>query len=85
MDLYIGNLPPTATAADLTKLFAPFGAVDRAQIKTDGAFGLVRLAAGGEQAIAATHGSEYRGNTLTVRAARTRRNHANDRPPHPAK
>ena len=84
MDLYIGNLPATATAADLTSMFAPFGAVERSQVKAGRAFGLVRLAAGGERAIAAVHGAEYRGSTLTVRAARPRRNVAGDRPPHPA-
>ena len=74
MDIYVGNLPYTATEEDVTALFAAFGPVDRVKLITDRetgrskGFAFVTL---GDQsqlnaAIEALEGSDYHGRALRV-------------------
>ena len=79
--LYIGNLPFTATAADLTKLVKPFAEVisiriglDKKTYKSRG-FGFVEVPDDAVRAvITALHGIEFEGRELKV----------NESAPHPA-
>jgi RNA recognition motif-containing protein len=80
--LYFGNLPFTATAADLTKLVKPHAEVIRARIGLDKktyknrGFGFVEVP---DQAvktvIAALHGTRFHGRSLKVNVSA----------PHPAR
>ena len=80
--LYFGNLPFTATAADLTKLVKPFADVISAQIALDKktyksrGFGFVEVPDDAAKAvIAALHGTRFHGRALKV----------NESAPHPAR
>ena len=71
--LYIGNLPFTATAADLTKLVKPFAEVMSARIGLDKktyksrGFGFVEVPDYAVQAvITALNGTEFEGRALKV-------------------
>ncbi|MFK7851234.1 MAG: RNA recognition motif domain-containing protein [Akkermansiaceae bacterium] len=77
MDIYVGNLPYTATEEEITDLFAPYGPVDRVKIITDRetgrskGFGFVTL---GDQsqlnaAIEAFDGEDFQGRALRVNAS----------------
>jgi RNA recognition motif-containing protein len=77
MDIYVGNLPYTATEEDVTGLFAAYGPVDRVKIITDRetgrskGFAFVTL---GDQsqlnaAIEALNGYDYQGRALRVNAS----------------
>jgi len=77
MDIYVGNLPYTATEDDITGLFAAYGPVERVKIITDRdtgrskGFGFVTL---GDQAqlnpaIEALNGYDYQGRALRVNAS----------------
>ncbi|QTN31812.1 RNA-binding protein [Akkermansiaceae bacterium] len=77
MDIYVGNLPYTATEEDVTELFASYGPVDRVKIITDRetgrskGFAFVTL---GDQsqlntAIEALDGKDYQGRALRVNAS----------------
>ena len=77
MDIYVGNLPYTATEEDITGLFAEYGPVERVKIITDRdtgrskGFGFVTL---GDQsqlnaAIEALNGYDYQGRELRVNAS----------------
>jgi RNA recognition motif-containing protein len=77
MDIYVGNLPYTATEEDITGLFANYGPVERVKIITDRdtgrskGFGFVTL---GDQsqlnaAIEALNGFDYQGRALRVNAS----------------
>lgn len=77
MDIYVGNLPYTATEEDVTDLFAAYGAVDRVKIITDRetgrskGFAFVTL---GDQsqlntAIEALDGQDFQGRALRVNAS----------------
>jgi RNA recognition motif-containing protein len=78
--LYIGNLPFTTTAADLTKLVKPFGEVISTRIGLDKkthksrGFGFVEVPDDAVRAvIAALHGTNFQGRDLKV----------NESKPHP--
>jgi len=80
--LYIGNLPFTTTAADLTKLVKPFGEVISARIGLDKkthksrGFGFVEVPDGAARAIiSALNGTEFEGRKIKV----------NESTPHPAR
>jgi RNA recognition motif-containing protein len=80
--LYFGNLPFTATAADLTKLVKPHGEVLSARIGLDKkthksrGFGFVEVPDHDVPAIVkALHGTKYHGRVLTV----------NESTPHPTR
>ena len=77
MDIYVGNLPYTATEEDVSGLFANYGPVDRVKIITDRetgrskGFAFVTL---GDQSqlnasIEALNGYEYQGRALRVNAS----------------
>jgi RNA recognition motif-containing protein len=77
-NLYVGNLPFSATADDLREAFSQYGTVTSAQVVSDRetgrsrGFGFVEMSEGGDEAIAALNGAEYGGRTLTVNEARPR-------------
>ncbi|MGL4398995.1 MAG: RNA recognition motif domain-containing protein [Luteolibacter sp.] len=77
MDIYVGNLPYTATEGDVTALFAAYGPVERVKIITDRetgqskGFAFVTL---GDQtqlnaAIEALNDYDYNGRALRVNAS----------------
>ena len=77
MDIYVGNLPYTATEGDVNALFAAFGPVERVKIITDRetgqskGFAFVTL---GDQtqlnaAIEALNDKDYNGRPLRVNAS----------------
>ena len=77
MDIYVGNLPYTATEGDVTALFAAYGPVERVKIITDRetgqskGFAFVTL---GDQAqlnaaIEALNNFDYNGRPLRVNAS----------------
>ncbi|MBK1883019.1 RNA-binding protein [Luteolibacter pohnpeiensis] len=77
MDIYVGNLPYSATEEDVTGLFAEFGPVERVKIITDRetgrskGFAFVTL---GDQSqlnasIEALNGYDYQGRALRVNAS----------------
>ena len=79
MKLYVGNLPWSVTDSDLEDLFAPFGAVQSAQVVTDRdsgrsrGFGFVEMAVeGGAQAIAKLNGHEIESRALRVNEAQSK-------------
>lgn len=77
MDIYVGNLPYSATEEDVTGLFAEYGPVERVKIITDRetgrskGFAFVTLgdASQLQAAIEAVNGSDYQGRTLRVNAS----------------
>jgi RNA recognition motif-containing protein len=80
MDIYVGNLPYTATEGDVSDLFAAFGPVERVKIITDRdsgqskGFAFVTL---GDQsqlnaAIEALNEHDYQGRALRVNASEPR-------------
>jgi RNA recognition motif-containing protein len=77
MDIYVGNLPYTATEEDVTDLFAQYGPVERVKIITDRetgrskGFAFVTLTDQGQlnTAIEALDGLEYKGRSLRVNAS----------------
>ena len=82
MDIYVGNLPYTATEEDVTGLFAAHGPVERVKIITDRetgrskGFAFVTL---GDQsqlnaAIEALNGYDYQGRALRVNASEPKEN-----------
>ena len=77
MDIYVGNLPYTATEEDVSGLFAAYGPVERVKIITDRetgrskGFAFVTL---GDQSqlnasIEALNGYDYQGRALRVNAS----------------
>ncbi len=79
MNIYVGNLPFSATDADLRTLFAGYGDVISASVITDRetgrsrGFGFVDLAdEGAARAIEELNGSDMDGRQLTVNQARPR-------------
>lgn len=80
MNLFVGNLPPTTTEADLRQLFEPYGAVNSAIIIKDKVtreprgFGFVEMPENDEalRAIKGLNGSDFGGQFLKVNEARPR-------------
>jgi RNA recognition motif-containing protein len=76
--LYVGNLPYQTGEAELTELFAQFGAVDSVQVVRDKAtgqargFAFVEMATDAEAQAATTglNGREMGGRSLSVNEAR---------------
>jgi RNA recognition motif-containing protein len=79
-NIYVGNLPWSATADDLLQIFQEHGQVTRAQVITDRetgrsrGFGFVEMGDDSEalKAIDTLNGSPYEGRPLTVNEARPR-------------
>lgn len=80
MNLFVGNLPFTATEADLRGLFSEYGTVDSAAIITDRetgrsrGFGFVELAADAraQDAIRDLDGTDLQGRNIKVNEAKPR-------------
>ena len=80
MNLYVGNLPFTASEADLRSLFQEYGSIVSAAVINDRdtgrsrGFGFVELAdqALAAQAISKLDGSDWDGRQLTVNQAKPR-------------
>jgi len=80
MNIYVGNLPHSATNESLQSLFGEHGAVNSVRVITDkftGAprgFAFVEMGSRDEAnaAIAALNGAEFEGNRLRVNEARPR-------------
>ena len=81
MNIYVGNLPFSATNADLEELFSQHGSVDSAAVIMDRdtgrsrGFGFVEMSNDEEAraAIESLSGSDMGGRPLTVNEARPRR------------
>ena len=79
-NIYVGNLPWTATQDDLVQLFSQYGTVEKTQIISDRetgrsrGFGFVEMSTEEEaqKAIDALHESPYNGRPLTVNIAKPR-------------
>ncbi len=80
MDIYVGNLPFSATEEEITELFSPYGTVERVKIVTDRETGRPRgfafvsmgEVAGANAAIAALNDQDYQGRALRINAAEAR-------------
>lgn len=77
-NIYVGNLPFSATAEAIEALFSPYGTVANVNLITDRdtgrlrGFGFVEMASGGNEAIAALHEQDFEGRPLTVNLAKPR-------------
>ncbi|WAC19080.1 RNA-binding protein [Luteolibacter sp. SL250] len=80
MDIYVGNLPYTATEADIRELFSEFGEIQTAKIITDRetggskGFGFVTLADQSRvsDAVQALNGHNFHGRPLKVNPSEPR-------------
>ena len=77
-NIYVGNLPFSATAEDIQRLFSAYGTVEKVHLVTDRetgrlrGFGFVEMSSGGREAIAALNQRELGGRALIVNLARPR-------------
>jgi RNA recognition motif-containing protein len=77
-NIYVGNLPFSATAEAIQELFSTYGTVDNVNLITDRetgrmrGFGFVEMASGAHEAIAALHAKDLDGRALTVNLAKPR-------------
>jgi RNA recognition motif-containing protein len=78
VNIFVGNLAWTSTAADIRQLFEPYGAVDTVAVMTDRetghpcGFGFVEMPerSAARAAIAGLHGMDFAGRACTVNEAR---------------
>src|SRR5262245_20106330 len=76
--LYVGNISFQTTSEELVQAFSQYGTVLGAQIVSDRetgrsrGFAFVEMHDGADEAIAALHGSQLGGRTLTVNEAKPR-------------
>jgi RNA recognition motif-containing protein len=77
-NIYVGNLPFTATAEQIQTLFGAYGTVESVNLITDRetgrlkGFGFVEMSSGAQEAMASLDQSELDGRTITVNPARPR-------------
>lgn len=77
-NIYIGNLPFSATENEIRDLFSAYGTVESVRLMTDRetgrprGFGFVEMASGGREAIAALNEKEISGRKIVVNEARPR-------------
>jgi len=78
--IYVGNLPFTATEAELNSLFSEYGTVETVSLITDRetgrprGFGFVEMdGPGAEKAISALDNRDFNGRALKVNEAKPRR------------
>jgi RNA recognition motif-containing protein len=77
-NIYIGNLPFSATEDGIRDLFSPYGVVESVTLITERdtgrlrGFGFVEMASGANEAIAALHEKDLAGRHLTVNPAKAR-------------
>lgn len=75
-NIYVGNLPWSATEQDVENLFAAYGQVASVKLISDRetgrarGFGFVEMESGADEAIAALDGAEYGGRALKINEAR---------------
>jgi len=77
-NLYVGNLPHSATEAEVRNVFEPHGAVEKVTLVTDRetgrarGFGFVEMtnATEADKAIAALNGTDFGGRPLTINEAK---------------
>jgi RNA recognition motif-containing protein len=82
MSIYVGNLSYEVTEADMTSVFAEYGAVKRVQLPTDRetgrmrGFGFIEMGTDAEEqaAIDALDGAEWMGRDIKVNKAKPREN-----------
>ena len=80
-NIYVGNLPFSATESEIRELFEQFGSVEEVKLITDRdtgrprGFGFVEMDVdGADKAIEALDGKEFGGRNLRVNEARPREN-----------
>ena len=77
-NIYVGNLPFSATEEEIRELFTAYGPVESIQLITDRdtgrlrGFGFVAMTSGASEAITALNQHELGGRTLTVNLAKPR-------------
>jgi RNA recognition motif-containing protein len=77
-NIYVGNLPFTATVEEVRDLFDNYGTVESVNLITDRetgrlrGFGFVEMSSGANEAIEALNQSELGGRRLTVNPAKPR-------------
>ncbi len=77
-NIYVGNLPISATADAIEALFRTYGVVDSVNLIIDRetgrlrGYGFVEMASGGHEAIAALNEHAFEGKNLTVNLAKPR-------------
>jgi RNA recognition motif-containing protein len=77
--IYVGNLPFSATDAEVREMFEPFGTVESVSLITDRdtgrprGFGFVEMADGADEAIQSLDGKDMGGRPLNVNEARPKR------------
>jgi RNA recognition motif-containing protein len=77
-NLYVGNLPFSATEESIRDLFSIYGTVESVKLITDRetgrlrGFGFVEMVSGANEAIAALHEKDHGGRNLTVNHAKPR-------------
>ncbi len=82
LNIYVGNLPFSATEPEIEGLFAEYGAVERVSLINDRetgrprGFGFVEMQndSEGKAAVEGVNGVDFGGRTLTVNEARPREN-----------
>jgi RNA recognition motif-containing protein len=74
-NIYVGNLPFTATVEQIEGLFGAYGTVERVNLITDRdtgrlkGFGFVEMSSGAQEAMSNLNQSELDGRTITVNPA----------------
>ena len=88
MRIFVGNLPFSASDADVSALFEPYGEVQSIQIMTDRdtgkprGFGFVEMASeDGQKAIAELNGKDFQGRSINVNEARPKVDRGGGYPP----
>ncbi len=77
-NIFVGNLPFSATEEEIRDLFSANGTVESVKLITELEtgrlrwFGFVEMASGGSEAIAALHEKDLDGRNLTVNKAKPR-------------
>jgi RNA recognition motif-containing protein len=77
-NIYVGNLPFSATREEVEELFSAYGTVETVNLITDRetgrlrGFGFVEMASGADEAITALDKYEMGGRPLTVNLAKPR-------------
>jgi len=77
-NIYVGNLPYSASEEKIQTLFSAYGTVERVNLITDRdsgrlkGFGFVEMSSGAQEAISSLDQSELDGRILTVNLAKPR-------------
>ncbi|MEE8303233.1 MAG: RNA-binding protein [Candidatus Tectomicrobia bacterium] len=77
-NIYVGNLPFSATEEEIRNLFSAYGTVESVKLISDRetgqlrGFGFVEMASGGDEAIAALHEKDLSGRNIVVNKAKPR-------------